>query len=302
MKVRVGSQELELGGKYIGTELQDSSGLLGDAQALRDRMAADGYLLLRGLQVRANVLRARDCILRYIQEQGALLPGTKLEDGIVNPEGKPANTMGRRGITHEPEVRAVLESKEIFDFFGRFLGKPPLTFDYKWLRCVKAPDCTGAHYDIVYMGRGSTANLYTVWTPMMDIPLELGPLAICAGSHRLPGFAKIRETYGRMDVDRDRIGGWFSDDPVEIVEKFGGRWQTTEFHAGDVIVFGMWTMHGSLRNATNRWRISCDTRFQPADEPVDERWIGENPKAHYAWFSEPEKMIPMPQARSQWGV
>ena len=29
-------------------------------------------------------------------------------------------------ITHTPQVRGVLESKEIFDFFAKFLGKPPL--------------------------------------------------------------------------------------------------------------------------------------------------------------------------------
>ena len=176
-------------------------------------------------------------------------------------------------------------------------------FDYKWLRCVRNPEATGAHVDIVYMGRGTTTNLFTVWTPFTDIPLNLGPLALCVGSHNLPGFARVRETYGKMDVDRDRVEGWFSSDPVEIVDKFGGKWQTTEFRAGDVLVFGMWTMHGSLANATDRWRISCDTRFQPADEPVDERWVGENPKAHYArWQSEPQKLIPMAKARSEWGV
>ena len=46
---------------------------------------------------------------------------------------------------------------------------------------------------------------------------------------------------------------------------------------GDALIFGMYTMHGSLSNTTGRFRLSCDTRYQRADEPVDERWIGENP-------------------------
>lgn len=302
MKVQLGKRELELGGKYLGTDLRDSNDLLGDAEAQRQRMKEDGYLLFRGLQDRQNVLRARRAILEYIDEQGSIKPGTNLDDAVVNFEGKYAHTMGKRDITHHPPVRAVLESEAMFDFFRGYFGETPRTFDYKWLRCVRQPDYTGAHIDVVYMGRGSIGNLYTCWTPFGDIPLELGTLCLCVGSHRLPGFQKLRETYGKMDVDRDRVGGWFSDDPVEIVEKFGGKWETTEFRAGDVIIFGMFTMHGSLPNTTDKWRISCDTRFQPASEPVDERWVGENPIAHYNWFKEPEKLIPMEKARENWGV
>ena len=51
---------------------------------------------------------------------------------------------------------------------------------------------------------------------------------------------------------------------------------------------------------SDRYRISCDTRYQRADEPVDERWVGENPKAHYAWHE--GEMVPMEEARKRWGV
>lgn len=302
MAVTLCKRELELGGKYLGTNLRESNDIIGKPAVLHDRILDDGYLLIRGLQRRDNVLSARKRILEYIKEQGATQANTVLDDAIVDFNGPHAHTMGKRPITHDPAVRAVLESKEIFGFFESFFAKQCLTFDYKWLRCVRRPDSTGAHIDIVYMGRGSTANLFTVWTPFGDIPLELGPLAVCVGSHKEPGFARVRETYGKMDVDRDRVNGWFADDPAEIVDKFGGKWQTTEFSAGDVLIFGMYTMHASIANTTERYRISCDTRFQPADEPVDDRWVGENPKAHYAWYTEPEKMVSMEKARSQWGV
>lgn len=106
-----------------------------------------------------------------------------------------------------------------------------------------------------------------------------------------------------MDVDRDRVGpGWFTDDPLEITEKFGGRWQTTDFKMGDVLLFGLYTMHASTTNTTNRYRISCDVRYQPAADPIDERWSGENPIGHYAWLKDPEKVKPMAVARTEWGV
>ena len=150
------------------------------------------------------------------------------------------------------------------------------------------------------MGRGCTQNLRTTWIPFGDIPFEQGPLVLCVGSHKLPGFARIRETYGKMDVDRDHVTGAFTDDGVDMVDRYGGRWLTTEFEMGDALIFGMFTMHGSLSNVTDRYRLSCDTRYQRADEPADERWMGENPIAHYAWTK--GETVSMEEARKRWGV
>jgi hypothetical protein len=57
------------------------------------------------------------------------------------------------------------------------------------------------------------------------VPLEHGPLALLVGSHR---FERVKETYGKMDVDRDHVTGWFSNDPIDLVDTFGGQWRTAE--------------------------------------------------------------------------
>jgi ectoine hydroxylase-related dioxygenase (phytanoyl-CoA dioxygenase family) len=53
---------------------------------------------------------------------------------------------------------------------------------------------------------------------------------------------------------------------------------------GDVLVFTMRTVHAGTDNGTNLLRLSTDTRYQRADEPVDERWMrgehGEEPVRH----------------------
>lgn len=49
-----------------------------------------------------------------------------------------------------------------------------------------------------------------------------------------------KETYGQMDVDRDKVTGWFSSDPVELVDRYGGQWQTVEFEMGDALIFSMY--------------------------------------------------------------
>jgi hypothetical protein len=39
-------------------------------------------------------------------------------------------------------------------------------------------------------------------------------------------------------------------------------------------------MHASMDNHTRSFRVSTDSRYQLASEPVDERWVGKNPLAH----------------------
>lgn len=219
-----------------------------------------------------------------------------MTDAIINGDTKPPQMMGLKDITHHPDVRAVLDGKCVHDFFDRYFDEPSLTFDYKWLRAVGHNAGTAAHYDFVYMGRGSE-RLHTIWTPFGKLTPEQGTLAMLVGSHNLPAFEKLRQTYGKSDVDRDKTAGHFTTDLLKISETYGGQWQTTTFEPGDVILFGMHAMHASTTNTTNRWRISCDTRFQPAADPVDERWIGDKPIGHSPMSDTPkpwqvEKLAP----------
>lgn len=298
MKVQIGERELEMGSTYL-TELRSSNDILNDTEALRQRLQEEGYLLIRGFHDREEVLEARMEFLRSLQAAGKLDPDAPIEEGIIGPENK-GGMWGRSAddLQEEfPHFLNVVNSPKVFSFFEQLLGGPVLTYDFKWPRAIANGGNTGAHYDNVYMGRG-TKNVYTMWTPFSDIPLELGTLAMLLGSQN---YEKIKQTYGQMDVDRDNVAtGWFSDDPVEIVDMYGGQWATTAFEAGDVIIFGMFMMHASLNNATERFRISSDTRYQLASEPVDERWIGKKPKGHYAWGKTPSKSVK--EARKEWGV
>jgi len=51
-------------------------------------------------------------------------------------------------------------------------------------------------------------------------------------------------------------------------------WVGGDYRAGDVIIFGMHTLHMSTANLTDKVRISCDVRWQPMNEPVDPRYMG----------------------------
>src|SRR5205085_10584007 len=62
MTLTMGKRELEMGGPHLG-ELRDATALRGDPAALRQWMAEDGYLLIRGLHDREKVLAVRHRIL-----------------------------------------------------------------------------------------------------------------------------------------------------------------------------------------------------------------------------------------------
>lgn len=274
-------------------QLEDSNHLLGDISALRQQIDSAGYLLLRGFFDSAQISRARREILNYMSLQGALQPGTAIDQAVASSD--------RRGIrfTHSvvqqlPGFLAVVNSDPIMSFFDSFLGGPSMSLDHKWLRATPPGHNTGAHYDVVYMGAGSK-ELYTVWTALDDIPLEMGPLAVCLDSHQ---HQRLRETYGASDAHQNLLEGWFSDDPYELMEKLSFRWASTSFQAGDIMIFGMYLMHGSLDNMSDRFRLSCDTRYQLADAEVDWRHMGENPDQ----IPKAEGRISIQDARANWGI
>ena len=280
-------------------ELRDANPLLDDPAALRERFREDGYLLIRGMHPREAVLEVRRQMIELIAEEGRLDPAKPLDEAWPLP-GKGGSFGGRMG--EAAGFRPQVESPHLMQFFDRFLGGKSMTFDFKWVRAVAPGDATGAHLDMVYMGRG-TPNLVTCWTPWGDTPREMGSLAILVGSHRLPAWEKVHATYGRMDVDRDHVEGSFSDEPRHLVETYGGRWATTDFRAGDVLLFGMRTIHASLTNVSGRLRLSTDTRYQLAGDPIDERWVakaGKPPIGHYGWHN--GQMVQMADKKREWGL
>ena len=271
--------------------LRDSSDAVGDAAVLRQRMERDGYLFLPGYLDRDQVVAARRAILTRAAGQDALQEGADLMEGAL----KPGVRVGfRQDLTAgTPELQRLLFEGRMIEFFERFLGGEVLHFDFIWLRSVSPGRGTAPHGDSVFMNRGTT-NLFTAWTPLGDIDLRLGGLIVLENSHTQE---EVRNTYGQRDVDtyceddpdaeRYRTtGDWawngqVSDDPVELREQLGGRWLTAEYRMGDLLVFPMYTLHASLDNQTeNRLRLSTDTRYQLASEPVDERWVGDDPIGH----------------------
>jgi len=273
-------------------ELRDCTPLLADNQALRQQMADEGYLFLRGILDRDELLAARLSMLEKLAAEGHIDTDYPLHEAKAMPEAR---------IAFKPELAAknalvekVLYAGPMMAIFHQLLGGDVRHFDYTWVRAVAPGIATPPHMDIVYMGRG-TKQLYTAWTPFGDVPRQMGGLMVLEHSHK---NQRLVNGYGSKDVDQyceNRVGegytkmggggnitagGWLSRDPVTLRQRLGGRWLTADYTLGDLLIFSVYTVHCSLDNSSDRIRITSDTRYQLASEPVDERWIGEEPIAH----------------------
>jgi ectoine hydroxylase-related dioxygenase (phytanoyl-CoA dioxygenase family) len=270
-------------------ELRDSTTLLPRPEKLRKRFSEDGYLLIRGFFDRAQVEAARRSVAARLAEEGVFAEGTDPQDLIAKPGLELAF---RPDLANDnPEVTELLYADKVMALYEGLFEEPAMHYDYTWLRAMAPGRHTLPHYDNIYMGRG-TQRVMTAWAPLVPIDAEIGGLIILENSHR---WREMIDTYGQVDVDavcENKAGvaqwqdrglagfGGLPDDPNELAERLGSRWLTAEFQPGDLLTFGMFTLHGSSDNHSRKIRLSTDSRYQPANEPADERWVGEKPIGH----------------------
>jgi hypothetical protein len=272
--------------------LLDSSGVVNDVDELRSRMERDGYLFLPGFLECEDVRQVRLKICQVLQSEGLLDPNEPMEKAIA-PEG--VELYFRPDIANGPAkslVDKVIYGPKIMEFFSDFLGGQAAHYDFTWLRTIAPGKGTYPHCDVVYMGRG-THNVFTSWVPYGDVPLNVGGLVVMEGSHRnTPSL----DDYRKMDVDTACTNapgksqtdaadlpffGALGDDAPGLRSELGCRLLTCpEYKMGDLLIFSIYTVHGSLDNKSREIRMSSDSRYQLASEPIDERWVGESPPGH----------------------
>ncbi|GAB2991793.1 phytanoyl-CoA dioxygenase family protein [Saccharothrix stipae] len=241
----------------------DSTPLLDDAPRLADRLAEDGYLLLRGVLPAAEVERVRDLVLATAAAAGWLNAAEAAEDGLpaVDVEamarcGEPDREATRRAMWNRREFHALMHSPALLGVVEGLLGEPVFPHPRKVPRLVP-PEAAGGsfvsgwHQD--HPGVQGSARTLTAWTPLAPVSARSGGLAVVPGSHR-DGVLPLRLSAGT-------IVGWEIDTAVDAVRS-GPMWP------GDVLVFTAHTVHGGGRNTGQGLRLSADCRYQPLREPV----------------------------------
>jgi hypothetical protein len=183
--------------------LRPSDDVAGDSEALRARLAEDGYLYVPGALDREAVRAGRLELLRHVEAHGALDPAYPLEDGILRPDAR------ELGLTQEypmssDVLRSVLQGERMMALFAGLLGGEVRGYDFIWLRHQAPSHGVAPHCDLVFMGRG-TPDVLTCWTPFGDIPVGGGGLMLLEDSHR-KSVVRLAD-YLRQDVDTYCVNG-----------------------------------------------------------------------------------------------
>jgi hypothetical protein len=206
---------------------------------LYQRYLTNGYLLVKGLLPRKDVLAARESYFNSMAPSGVLKPGTDPVDGIfddtADPEDYPGIGAGsgknsRPGETSKSDifVDAALKahtepwyagSKDgsvqgfcnhpaLKDFVARLTGWAESTLPVRrTLLRNNTPGnkAIGVHYDQSFMRYGEPTAV-TAWVPMGDIKLDGGGLIYLEGSEALGAeiesdFAKKAKEAGMSDKE-----------------------------------------------------------------------------------------------------
>lgn len=252
---------------------------------LAKQLDQSGYLLFRDVHDPAEVEAARLEVLHRLAEVGEVK--APVRDGISSGTSRrreiypTTEDLGAfwQSVSEGNAVRTVINGPRIARVMSRIFREPAQHFAFAWLRAMATGRASPLHIDHPYMNRGSK-RLVTCWTPLCDINLNNGPLYILGGSQ---DWSDIRQEFEGHDVDRDPSRpGHIEENPIMLARRKNCKFLTSEFSLGDCLVFGMFTAHGSFDNNSKSGviRLSCDTRFQPAADPMDERFSGPNPLAH----------------------
>lgn len=262
----------------LGT-FRDSTDVMADAVALQIRMREDGYVFLRGVVGPAAIAMARHEVFSRLADVGEIAEPPV--EGIFTGQSQRPTQPSERGkfwqsVSEGPSLRRVTHGPEIQYVLDTLFGEPSRGYDFIFLRPGIPGRFTFLHYDLPFFSRG-TKNVVTAWTAIGDIPTTEGPLFVLENSHQFDDLIKpIQDIdYNSKESPQVQMMG----DAVEFARSRRSRLLTTKFKPGDVILFGMTTMHGSFdnRSSINRTRLSVDVRWQPASEPIDERYFGANP-------------------------
>jgi phytanoyl-CoA hydroxylase len=246
-------------------------------EELRQRYRDDGYLFLKGLLPRADVIKARESYFSLLQPSGVLAPGTAPVDGIfdsakdkldfpgIGAGSTDANGRPRGGLFVDLALQAHTEPfykdefcqhPALLSFISEFTGwgEDTLSLRRTLLRNnTPGNKAIGVHYDQIFLRHGEDTSV-TTWIPMGDISLDGGGLIYLEKGHILgedieKGFYdKARET-GLSDEESKNAfnknmmgGGLLSDGPKMFADEHGRRWLVTDYEAGDVVLHTPYTV------------------------------------------------------------
>ena len=246
--------------------LVDSSKLMNDPLALRERSQRDGYLFLKGVLAKDLVLAIAAELAEIMAAEAWIEPNQPLAQAKANlekfcVEPQPAFMQVFYQQLSLKSMHALRMHNNILAIFAALFDETPFPLPHFVMRMAfpDRPDyATPAHQDFVHF-EGSRKN-WALWLPFTPIDTTTGGLAVAAGSH-LHGPYDMRPALGagQMVIDAD-------------LDSMDWRWSPMQ--PGDILLHNCLTVHKGLPNNSTVMRVSVDFRYQPLSEPVGEKGLG----------------------------
>ncbi|KAN0090403.1 hypothetical protein V8E51_018982 [Hyaloscypha variabilis] len=276
---------------------------------LRERFNANGYLFLKGLLPRADVLKARENYFKFLSPSGVLKPGSEPVLGIFDAQKDislfPGIGAGAAGANTDPGqettdfVQLALEAHAepwyadefckhpvLMEFMEKFTGweEKTLPFRRTLLRNnIPGAQAIGVHYDQIFLRYGEPTSV-TVWVPMGDISLQGGGLIYLENGHDLgrefeekfTAKAKasgLREEEAKSAFNKNMLSsGLLAEGPAEFGLMHNRHWLVSAYDAGDVVLHSPYMIHASTVNQdpNNIIRLATDLRFVDSSKQWDQ--------------------------------
>jgi hypothetical protein len=243
---------------YPRMPFEDSTSLLNSPELLRKKAEESGYLHFAGLIPSAQI----EPIRRFESALSAAYGWTE-----PNPDNhpflqvKPGAAFAGYGwddpnfielqnqICTHPDFRSLVLDRRILQFLEIVYGEPAVaaSMNQCWVKLPGDPERTTLpHQDTFYLP--SCPRMWSVWFPLVETPLEVGPLGIVPGSHQ------------QVWQHESHLRG--IDVPANVA------WATGPVRPGDVVAYGAATVHCAWSNVSrNMVRVALDVRYEPESTP-----------------------------------
>ncbi|KAL7952324.1 hypothetical protein V8C34DRAFT_319143 [Trichoderma compactum] len=271
------------------------------------RCTTEGYVFLKGLLPREDVLAAREAYFFTLEPTGILQPRTTTVAGIFNssastsdyPDIGAANLDVKSGTSDQAArfVEAVIKAHTepwysgsekdgipgfcnnpvLLNFVAKLTtwGESTLTVRRTLLRNnTPGNQAIGVHYDQTFMRYGEPIAV-TVWIPMGDIRIERGGQEMGEEfSHKAKAAGISKEERRNVFNSNMMSTGFLSESPGEFSRAQGCRWLVSAYEAGDVVLHTPHMIHASTihNDPEGRIRLGTDLRFVNSTRPWDKRW------------------------------
>lgn len=268
--------------------LAEATSCLNKPEILRCSFADHGYVLLRDVLPRDEVLAARREIFRRLAEVGEIQQ--PVEAGLPTGSSRRrelAPDLGAfwKSVSEGSALQRVTHGQRLRELVGGLFDAPARPHDYLFVRPAPVGNATNLHYDHPFFA-GGASQIVTCWLPLGEISICDGPLVVVEHSQHFEDLigpirsAALSSDPNAFAAAQEAAYQSSFADTLEFVRSRQTRLLTTHFQLGDVMIFGGFTMHGSLDNHSPlaRVRLSVDVRYQPASEPADDpRFFGPHP-------------------------